>query len=195
MSREHLYTHPNGITLRRVEASDLADLTHLKGESWFGTHRVSLVSEDSQERWLAALDREDIHAPGSLVLIASAGEPELDIPAPLPRQKHSGVHNVGVFKVLSIDWQSRRAAVGWDVYRPYRGEGLGKKLVQAGVDFCFNVLNLHRLQADVLLTNLVSQKCAEAAGFAKDGVQSKAILRCGRWIDNVIYGVLAPDPE
>ena len=195
MQREFLYTHPNGVMFRRVEASDLADLAHLKGESWFGTHRVSLVSDESQERWLTALDAEDVHAPGNIVLVAAFGEPELDIPAPLPRQKHPGLCNIGVFKVLGIDWQSRRASVGWDVYRVYRGEGLGKRLVQAGVDFCFNVLNLHRLQADVLATNNASQKCAEAAGFQKDGVQTKAILRCGRWIDNVIYGIVAPDPE
>ena len=190
---EYLFQHPNGILLRRVNAGDLSDLTGLKNESWFGTHRVSFVSADSQRRWLEALDREDVHAPGNLVLVACTDEPEGDIPAPSPRPNHAGLNRVGIFKVLSIDWQSRRAAVGWDVYRNYRGEGVGKRLVKAGVDFCFKVLGLHRLQADVLATNMASQKCAEAAGFQRDGLQTKAILRCGEWIDNIIYGVIAPE--
>jgi RimJ/RimL family protein N-acetyltransferase len=192
---EFLYKSGSGIRFRRVEAADVPDLIDLKSESWFGTHRVSFVSQASQERWLSALDAEDIHSPRNLVLAAVAGDPEEDVPAPIPRQKHPGLHNVGVFKVLDIDWQSRRASVGWDVYRPYRGEGTGRSLVEAGVAFCFNVLCLHRLQADVLATNRASQKCAEAAGFTKDGLQAKAILRGGKWIDNIIYGIVAPDPE
>jgi len=192
---EYLYRHRNGILFRRVNAGDLSDLTDLKNESWFGTHRISFVSADSQRRWLEALDRENVHAPGNLVLVACTDEPADDMPAPAPRPNHAGLSNVGVFKILGIDWQSRRASVGWDIYRPYRGEGLGKNLVEAGIAFCFNVLNLHRLQADVLDTNHASQKCALAAGFIKEGFQPRCILRGGKWIDNVIYGIVAPEPE
>lgn len=186
------YTHPNGIAFRRVEASDLPDLTRLKNESWFGTHRVSFVSTSSQEKWLARLDAEDIHTPRNIVLVAIADRP-VDMPSPVPASDDSVSANVGIFKVLDIDWQSRRAAVGWDVYRSHRRKGLGTKIVAAGVGFCFQVIGLHRLQADILVNNIASRKCASEAGFREEGYQPKTILRNGEWIDNIIYGILAPE--
>lgn len=186
---EYLYEHV-GIRFRRVRAPDLADLADLKNESWPSTHRVSLVSGRSQEAWLAALDSEDVHTPRNLVLVAVIGTDEtLDIPAPLPRVAES----VGVFKILNVCWQSRRADVGWDVYRLHRGKGLGKLLVKAGVAFCFDALGLHRLQANVLAGNEASRKCAEAVGFIREGYQRRCVFRGGGWIDNVVYGVLAED--
>ncbi len=166
-----IYTHSSGIGLRKVDACDLEDLLNLKNESWFGTHRLSLVNNINQQKWLESINGENIHCPSNLVLVAAAaGE------------------NVGVYKVLNIDWQSRLADVGWDIYEQHRGKGLGKKLVLAGADFCFGVLNLHRINAQVLETNVVSHKCAQSAGFKKEGHQPKAIWRGGKWVDNIIYG-------
>jgi [ribosomal protein S5]-alanine N-acetyltransferase len=176
-----LYKHTSGIALRRVEWSDLGDLKALKDESWFGTHQVTIACDASQEKWLTGLEQEDVHTPKNLVLVAS-------------HEVTGRIENIGVFKVFNVCWQSRFASVGWDIYKPYRGRGLGKKLVKIGVDFCFNVLNLHRLQADILLDNLASIRCAEAAGFTKDGFQKKVVLRGGKWIDNFVYGIIAPEP-
>jgi RimJ/RimL family protein N-acetyltransferase len=178
---EYLFKHDNGILFRKIDAADQGDLIDLKNESWFGTHRVSLVSDASQRRWLLDLIAEDIHVPKNLVLVGSIDLPEI-----------SGA-SVGIFKILNIDWQSRLAAVGWDVYKSYRGRGLGKKLVKAGVDFCFGVLNLHRLNAEILDKNVASYKCALAAGFKKEGFQAKAIRRNGEWLDNLLYGIVAEE--
>jgi RimJ/RimL family protein N-acetyltransferase len=184
---EFLYDHTSTrISFRRVGKEDLEDLAALKNESWYGTHRLSLVSESSQARWLEVLDAEDVHTPRNLVLAAVR-----IFPAPTTATK-AGVQTFGVFKILNLDWQSRRAEVGWDVYKPFRNRGLGKKLVKAGEDFCFEVLNLHRLDAQILQTNEASRKCAEAAGFAKEGQQKEAILRQGKWVDNILYGILCP---
>lgn len=170
-----LYNHATGIMFRRLEASDLPDLTALKNESWFGTHRVSFVSDISQQKWLSGLDDEDIHAPRNLVLVAGIQDTEV---------------NVGIFKVTGIDWQSGSAHVGWDIYKMHRGDGWGKKIVKAGVDFCFDVLNLYRLQAEILQENQRSLACAEAAGFRKEGVQRCAVLRNRKRFDSLVYGIL-----
>jgi len=82
--------------------------------------------------------------------------------------------------------------VGWDIFKVCRGKGLGKKLVRAGVDFSFEMLNLHRLRADILETNLVSQKCAESAGFIKEGTEKSAVWKRKEWVDSYIYGIIAP---
>ena len=51
-----MYTHKNGITLSKIEKSDLIILQELKNESWFGTHNINFVNELDQEKWFNNLD-------------------------------------------------------------------------------------------------------------------------------------------
>lgn len=184
---QYNYIHENGIAFCKVDISDLDDLTNLKNESWFGTHRISFVNKTNQNNWLEALNREDIQTPKNLVMIASVPDHVV-----FPTRVDDGHYKkIGVFKILSIDWQSRIASVGWDIYKPFRGKKLGKKLVKAGVDFCFEVLSLHRLEADILANNCTSQRCATEAGFEQEGCKRKSILRKGKYIDNLIFGIIA----
>lgn len=187
---EYLYTSENGIAFRKVDISDVDDLTDLKNESWFGTHRVSLINKANQNNWLEALNQEDIHTPRNLVLIAAVPVHEI-----LSARVDDSYTKIGVFKILGIDWQSRIGQVGWDIYKAYRGKGFGHNIVKAGVDFCFKVMNLHRVEADILTTNAVSHKCAMAAGFEKEGCKRKSVMRGGKWVDNIIYGMIAPDSQ
>lgn len=164
------------MAFRKADKCDAAELLDLKNESHFGTHTVTYANLSSQEKWLESISCET-HCPRNLVLIANV-------------QVLTSGHDCGIFKILNIDWQNRRAEVGWDIYKDFRGRGYGKKLVKAGVDFAFNVLNLHRLDAQILITNEISLKCAKAAGFQINGRQDKAIFKNGKYIDNLILGVL-----
>jgi RimJ/RimL family protein N-acetyltransferase len=169
-----LYTHKNNISFRKADKQDAAKLLELKNESHFGTHTVTLANMTSQEKWLEAIS-EETHCPRNLVLIASTTR-EFDC---------------GIFKLLNIDWQSRRAEAGWDIFHECRGKGLGKRLVKAGVDFAFEILNLRRLDAQILATNEKSLKCAQAAGFEVEGTQRSAIFKKDRYVDNLLLGVLS----
>ncbi len=169
-----LYRHHNGFSFRKLERDQLPFLLSLKNESWFGTHRISILNSDDQERWFESLD-SDSHCPTCLILTAFCG----GFPS-------------GLWKLFNIDWQNRRAEVGWDIYKEYRGRGLGKRLVESGVAFCDDVLNLHRLRAEILVTNEASKKCALAAGFELEGVEKEAILKKGKYVDNLMYGIILP---
>ncbi len=167
----YLYQH-NDIGFNKLESSDLGSLLTLKNESWFGTHRASMLNSSDQRRWFDNLDT-DPHTPSQLYLMASTPEDKF-----------------GLFKILNIDWQSRRAEAGWDVFSNFRGQGLGKKLVAAGVGFARDVLQLHRLRAEILATNEASMKCAEAADFVREGCERQAILKKGVYVDSFIYGIV-----
>lgn len=169
-----LYNHKSGISFKKVNESHLYDLLCLKEESWFGTHRITFSNIENQKTWFQSLCKEDVHAPKNLVLMAYDEENNI----------------VGVVKILNIDWQNRRAELGWDIFKEFRGRGNGKKIVAAGVACCFEMLNLRRLQADILVTNTASQKCAEAAGFIQEGYQKEVVFRNGKYVDNLIYGIL-----
>jgi RimJ/RimL family protein N-acetyltransferase len=100
---------------------------------------------------------------------------------------------VGIFKVFGIDYQNRTADTGWDIFEDHRGKGFGKKLVAAGAAFCFNILNLHRLNAEILSTNVASLRCAEAAGYVLEGTRRQAVHKEGKYVDSHILGILFSD--
>ena len=61
-----MYNHKNGIVLRKLEKEDLFLLKELKNESWFGTHNITFVNEQDQEKWFNSLDSNK-----NLILIIS----------------------------------------------------------------------------------------------------------------------------
>jgi RimJ/RimL family protein N-acetyltransferase len=167
------------IAFRKADRCDIKDLLELKNESWFGTHTVTFANTISQEKWLEKISLET-HCPRDLVLIANCTT---------EHTVFDGGMNIGVFKILNIDWQNRKAEVGWDIYKEYRGKGFGKEIVKTGIDYAFKMLNLRRLDAQILCTNEASIKCAKHAGFALEGVQKQAIFKNGEYIDNLLFGV------
>lgn len=157
----------------KLTRRDLPLLWKLKQESWPFTHHITITTPEEQEKWFDSLDSHP-HSPRNLVLVADG---------PVP--------NFGIFKIANIDYISRSADVGWDVFEENRGQGLGKQLVAAGAAYCVQTLNLRRLTAEILATNVISQKCAEHAGFVVEGRKREAIHKQGYYVDSLIYGFLA----
>jgi len=175
-----MFVH-QGMSLQKLDEQDLYLLTDLKQDSWLSTHRVTIANDIDQNRWFSCMDR-DIHCPKNLVLVAGSPRGATDIPVGT---------TVGIFKILDIDYINRTAEVGWDIFGDYRGKGLGKKLVNAGSAFCFDILALRRLNAEILANNTASMKCAIHAGFVKEGCKREAVHRLGSYVDSVVYGSLA----
>jgi hypothetical protein len=158
-----MYKHKNTTILKKLERTDLPMLKELKDESWFGTHTTAIVNMDDQIKWFESLSNS------SLILVVNG--------------------NVGLIKITQIDWMNRRCYFAYDVFSKYRGKGYGKKIVEAGVDFIFEILNMNRIECEVLANNLASLKCIRSVGFKEDGIKEKCIFKCGRWIDNVLFGL------
>lgn len=166
-----MYTHKNGITLRKMEMYDLEIMQELKNESWFGTHRITLNTAEEQLKWYNSINPNT-----TLFLIANYN-----------------VDRVGVYKISNIDWISRSYDSAHDVYKEHRGQKYGHKILQAGVDFGMEVLNMNRINTEVLENNIASQKTALKAGFIQEGVKRKSVFKCGEYLDSITYGMLKED--
>jgi len=164
--------HHSGLTLTKLQREDLSLLLALKSESWETTHHITIATMEDQVRWFESLDK-DVHSPHNLVLMACNDDLK-----------------IGIFKISNVDWVNRSADVAWDVFKSHRGNGFGKSLVAAGSDFCFRILNLWRLNCEILETNIASQKCAFSSGFKKEGVKKESVIKLGSYVDSGIYGLL-----
>ena len=172
-----MYKHKNGIILRKLEREDLPKLKALKDESWFGTHSIAIVNMDDQNKWFDSLGSKNI------VMVAYK-EPEV-----------WGRGNIGLYKISNIDWVNRRYDSAHDIFKDERGKGYGKLLLEAGVDFGFEVLNMNRIDTEVLENNKASQKTATFAGFIQEGIKRKCVHKCGEWVDSIFYGLLRSEWE
>jgi RimJ/RimL family protein N-acetyltransferase len=170
-----MYIHKEGIALRKIEREDLVLLKELKNESWFGTHNINFLNDLDQERWFESLNNKT-----HLILIG------IDIKSD---------ERVGLYKIQNIDWYNRTYDSSHDVFKSYRGIGYSKPVLCAGTDFAFEVLNMNRIDGQILENNIASIKSAEYAGFIKEGVRRKSIYKCGEWLDSIHIGLLKNDWE
>jgi len=167
-----MYHHKNGLTLKKIEREDLYWMKELKDESWFGTHQISILNMDNQQSWY-----EKINSSYRDIVLKAYSEASI----------------IGLFKIFNIDFINRCCDVGWDIIKGNRGKGLGKKIVEAGTDFCFEVINLNRLTAEILNSNTYSRKCAENSGFMQEGVKRQQVLKCNEFYDSYVYGIVYTD--
>ena len=176
-----MYTHKNGITLRKMARTDLENLKALKDESWFGTHNIAILNMEEQNKWYDSM----INNPSHMVMIAE------DRTMMNPKDRGGPATGpVGVYKISNLDWQNRRYDSAYDVFAHKREMGYGKKLIEAGVDFGFEVLNVHRIDTEVLENNIASQKCVRYAGFVEEGMKRRCVHKCDKWLSSIFYGLL-----
>ena len=167
-----MYIHKNGLTLRKLERGDLKLLKELKNESWFGTHNINFVNDLDQERWFEQLN-------SSTTLILKAYNIKGD--------------TVGLYKIQNIDWVNRKYDSAHDIFKEHRGNGYSKPVLEAGVDFGFEVLNMNRIDTEVLENNIASLKSALWVGYIEEGRKRKCIHKCGEYLDSIFLGILKED--
>jgi ribosomal-protein-alanine N-acetyltransferase len=79
------------------------------------------------------------------------------------------------------------AILSYWVDERHNGRGLCTRAVAEVVEFAFDELALHRLEAGTLPDNLASQRVLEKNGFERYGYAKRYLLIQGEWRDHVLY--------
>ena len=87
------------------------------------------------------------------------------------------------------DIRTGTAEVGWWLTPERWGPGIAAVAVERYVEYCFDGLGLHRLEAGVFVSNTASARVAEKAGFILEGVSRDAYLKNGALVDRLQYGL------
>lgn len=85
-------------------------------------------------------------------------------------------------------------AMGYWIRADRTRQGHASRAVRAAADHAFDVLRLHRVQAETLPENVGSQRALESAGFTRYGFAPEYIKINGVWRDHVMFQRLAPTP-
>ncbi len=171
---EFLYHHKNGICFKKVDKEDLDSLLDLKNESWAGTHSTQTLNSLNQNDWFERVSRDK----NCLYMIAYFKIPE-----------HQCSTKIGTFKLVNINWINSVIAIGHDVFKDHRKRGYGGLIFNAGVDFCFEVMNIHRVECEVIENNYASKLSVEKGGLKVEGVKLKSVFKNGIYLNSFVMGL------
>lgn len=73
------------------------------------------------------------------------------------------------------------------------GKGYATEIAKALVNFGFNDLKLHRIEAGAAVENLKSLRVLEKIGMTQEGIRRKILPIRGEWVDGYQYAIIEDD--
>jgi RimJ/RimL family protein N-acetyltransferase len=97
---------------------------------------------------------------------------------------------IGTCTIFKIDERNRRAEIGYILNRSFWRQGLMTEAMIALLEFSFDTLDLHRLEADTDPNNSASNGLLEKFGFKREGYFRERWWVHGQWLDSDMWGLL-----
>lgn len=176
---------PADTTLRLVEPKDAAALALVFENSWehlkpFQPARDPEFFTEAGQHQRIETALADTAAGTSVPFVIEAGENEI----------------VGELTLSGITYGAfRSCAMGYWVSADHLRRGHASAAVRLAVSHAFDVLGLHRVQAETLPENAASQAILDHTGFTRIGLAPDYLRIGGRWRDHVLYQLLNPGSD
>lgn len=165
-----MYTHKNGLLIKKLDETDVGFLLNLREESWHGLHNFVLLNPNDQIKWIDKVNNSFTDVAFKFYLKEE---------------------KIGVGVISDINWINRSANISGSLSKNKRNLKLGLSLFEASIDFAFEMYNLHRLSVEVLETNKSSLSLIKNhLSFNHEGTKRKAIYKCGNYIDSILFSLL-----
>jgi ribosomal-protein-alanine N-acetyltransferase len=87
---------------------------------------------------------------------------------------------------------AQMCSIGYWVGEPHQSKGFTTDAVRAVARYCFDDLNLHRVEAACQPHNAASRKVLQKAGFTEEGLARRYLKIDGDWRDHVLFGLVNP---
>lgn len=95
---------------------------------------------------------------------------------------------VGKIQVSNITYGVfKNAIVGYSIDENCQGKGWMKEALSLVLDYGFNEMELHRIEASTLVDNIKSQSVLLGCGFEKLGLNKKYLYINGTWRDHITF--------
>jgi ribosomal-protein-alanine N-acetyltransferase len=99
---------------------------------------------------------------------------------------------IGTITLWNIQKQHYRAEIGYVLHPDHQGKGLMQEAMTTVLDYGFNKMHLHSIEANVNPANTASIKLLERNNFIREGYFRENYFFNGKFLDSAIYSLLAP---
>lgn len=171
------------------------------------TERLTLrrITADDLDDWMAVW-----HSPGVLdYLIDFEGAPHVDMGREIVEwAERIFIEKSGIRWALALkpnrrmigscgfhlfDRRHQRVEIGYELHSDYWRQGLMSEALRAALEFCFDTLAVHRVEADVVEGNVASAALLKKAGFTLEGLWRDRVYKRGAFQSLWQYGFLKPE--
>jgi ribosomal-protein-alanine N-acetyltransferase len=97
---------------------------------------------------------------------------------------------IGVAGFYRINVENFRAEIGYILHPSHSGKGLISEVVKELIDYGFNTMKLHSIEAVIAPENYASAKVLEKNGFIQEGLFKENQYFEGRFLDSAVYSLL-----
>ena len=102
---------------------------------------------------------------------------------------------IGTATLFRLDFTHRRAEIGYALGRDEWGKGYMQETLRAVINYAFDTLDFHRIEADVDPRNAASIRTLERLAFQREGYLRERWHVGGEIQDALFYGLIRPDWE
>lgn len=164
------------LNLRRIVKEDAAAILQLRGDAEnmkFIPRPLAKTDADALEH-LAVIDAKIENNEGInwAIELKSTGE------------------FVGIIGHYRLKPENFRAEIGYMILPEFHGNGIITEAIRATVNYGFDIMNLHSIEAIIDPKNLASEKVLQKNGFVKEAHILENEFYDGRFLDTVIYSLL-----
>jgi ribosomal-protein-alanine N-acetyltransferase len=102
---------------------------------------------------------------------------------------------VGLFQIRQLDPTFGTAEWGFALGSAFWGSGLFVAGAQLMIDFAFDVIGVHRLEARSAVENGRGNGALRKMGAVQEGILRRSFLRKGRFLDQALWTILPEDRD
>lgn len=103
------------------------------------------------------------------------------------KEKNKFIGTIGYHR---IEKENYRAEVGYMIQYDYWNSGITSEALTRVLDFGFNEMNLHSIEANINPANDISRKVLKKFGFIKEGYFKENYFFDGKFFDTEIYSLM-----
>ena len=100
---------------------------------------------------------------------------------------------VGIFQIRSTEPGFGTAEWGFALGSPFWGTGLFQEGAELVMEFAFETIGVHRLEARAALRNSRGNGALRKVGCTQEGILRKSFLRNGEYLDQALWTMLDED--
>jgi len=100
---------------------------------------------------------------------------------------------IGIFQVRQLEPGWGTAEWGFAIGSPFWGTGMFSDGARLVLDFAFETIGAHRLEARAAVQNARGNAALRKLGAVQEGVLRRSFLRNGRYLDQALWAILDED--
>lgn len=98
---------------------------------------------------------------------------------------------IGTINYWRLIKEHYRAEFGYALHPSYWGKGIMKEAILEVLQFGFNEMKLHSIEARIAIGNIASASVLEATGFVKEAYFKEDFFFRGKFEDTIVYSLLS----